>query len=91
MGIVGVVGMLVVHAMDRDPVDGRTLPAADAENGEAVFEPRGTDEAAMREQAVVADVDAERAEQVKSRHGPDQTGPAKQPGNTCGECQRVKR
>src|SRR4051794_27146865 len=56
------VGVLMMHAMDGHPAGGRVLQRTDTEERKAVLQPFRTSKAAVGEQAMVSDVDPERAE-----------------------------
>src|SRR5438309_1650452 len=56
------VRMLVVQPMDGDPAGGRFLEAANAEQRQGMLQPARTGEAAVRQQAVVTEIDAQGAE-----------------------------
>src|SRR5262249_51819364 len=75
------VGVLVMPAIDSDPAGRRVLQAADAEDGETVFEPARGLETAMRQQPVITEVDAERAEDVEPGDAYGDAGPVEQPGD----------
>src|SRR5947209_10087917 len=59
--IPGLIGVLVMDAVDGDPEDGSALERKGGTGGEEVFEPLGSAEAAMSEEAVVSEPNAERA------------------------------
>ena len=73
--IVWLVGMLVVLSVDRDPAGRRILQAADAENRERMLEPLRATKRAMRQQPVIAKIDAERPEYVGSQQTNGEPGP----------------
>src|SRR6185369_16138265 len=52
VGILLLVGVLMMPAMDRDPAGGRILQTADAQDRQAMLQPFRAVEAAMGEQAV---------------------------------------
>ena len=74
------VGMGMMMAMDGDPARGRVLHRAEAENGERMLEPLGTDKAAMRQQAMIAEADPQHPEHEQAGERDDHGGPAEQPG-----------
>ena len=69
------VGVLVMQPMDDNPPGGRLLQIADAQNGQAMFEPQRALETAMREQPMVAGADAHRTEDEISHRQPDDAPP----------------
>src|SRR5262249_39836266 len=73
--------VLMVHAMDRHPAHRRALPAARAQEAQRMLQPARTGEAAMREQAMIADIDSERPEEVEPAERPGHPRPAEQPGH----------
>ncbi len=66
--------------MHRDPPRRGVLHAADRQDGEPVLQPFRADQAAMRQQPMIAQIDPEAAEHVKPQHRQHETGPAEQPG-----------
>jgi hypothetical protein len=88
--IVAVVGVLVVHAMPTDPPRRRILPAAQCQHHKRSFQPSGHFEAAVRQQAMVADRHAQLAENVHAQHEREQARPTKQPRNECQQGQQVQ-
>ena len=79
MRIVLSVGVLVVPAMDRDPARRGVLHATHGKDGEQVLQPFLANQAAMREQPMVAEVDAERAEYVEAQNYQGESGPTEEP------------
>ena len=75
VGIAALVGMLVVLAMHRYPAGRRVLEAADAEDREEMLQPLRAGERAVRQEPVVAQVDAEGAENVSAEEAGRQAGP----------------
>jgi len=67
--------------MDGDPAGGRFLQAANAEQRQGVLQPARTGEAAVRQQAVVTEIDAQGSEDVQAGNGKDDAGPAKELGD----------
>src|SRR6185369_15558360 len=53
--VLGFVRMLMMHAMDGDPHHRRALRATRTKDGERMFQPARASEAAVSEQAMVAD------------------------------------
>ncbi len=84
------VGVLVVHAMDSHPLHGRTLPAADAEDSQAVFQPAWAGEAPVRQQPMITDADAKPADEIEPANRPGQSRPAKQPRHAGQQGKQVK-
>ena len=84
------VGVLVVHAMDCHPFHRRSLPTADAEDGQAVFQPAGACEAAVRQQPMITDADAKPTDEVKPANRKGQPRPTKQPRNAGEKGKQVK-
>ena len=80
MRVTLLVGGMMMLAMQRDPDYRRILHAADAQNGEQALHPSRGRKAAMRQQAMVPDVNAERAEDVASQKRNHDPAPAKEPG-----------
>jgi hypothetical protein len=70
MGIVRSIRVLVVHPVDCNPIHRRALRAAHTQDGQAMFQPGRATERAVRQEAMITDVDAERPEQVKADDGP---------------------
>ena len=66
------------------------LESSSAEHGQGVFQPAWTAEASMSQQAMIADIDAERPKQVKSRKRPGQPRPAEQPRHAGKQRKHVK-
>jgi hypothetical protein len=73
------VGVPVVVAVDGHPLAGRVLEAAEGEEDEEALEPLRRLEAAMSEEPVVAEVDAEVAVDVDADDERDEAGPAEEP------------
>ena len=67
----------------------RVLHAADADNGEAVFQPFRADQAAMRQQAMIAEIDPQSAEQIGADKGQKHARPAEIPRQDSKQCQRM--
>jgi hypothetical protein len=61
----GFVGVLVMAAMNADPARRRILDAANTKERKTMFQPFGTDQAAVREHAMEAKADPERAEDIE--------------------------
>jgi hypothetical protein len=89
MRILVFVCVLVVPPVHCDPVRRRILQRANREERKAVFEPARACEAAMREQSVIADVDAEDAEHVGARHKNHLASPTEEPWQECKRGQQV--
>lgn len=79
MGVEFVVGMHVVQPVVGDPPRRRVLEGTEGERGERTLEPAWHREAAVREQAVVAEIDAERAEHVRADERENDPRPAEAP------------
>jgi len=58
--------MLMMATMHRYPASGRVLHGTDGENGERMLQPFRANQAAMGQQPVVAQVDAEGAKYVEA-------------------------
>ena len=71
MRIVVVIGMRVMLAMNRDPADRIALQRQRSKEREEIFERFAQPKAAMRENAVIAERDAERARAVRTRIASD--------------------
>ena len=69
--------MLMVHAVDRNPLHWGALTAAGAQERQAVFQPSWADKSPVRQQAMIADIDAEHAEKIDADDSPSQSRPAK--------------
>src|SRR4029077_4392487 len=80
VGILLLIGVLMMPAMDRHPAGGGILQAADAQDREAMLEPFRAIEAAMGEQAVIAEVDAQGSEDITAGNRQRDPGPAEEPG-----------
>src|SRR5579871_3519916 len=72
---------MMMHAMRRDPARRRILQAPDREQRQHMLEPERAFEAAMREQAMVAEVHAESAVDIDADDGEHHTGFAVEPGS----------
>ena len=68
--------VFMVAAMNGDPARRRILESADGKYGESVFQPFRAGEAAVGQQPVIADIDAERSEDVDSRQTQENAAPA---------------
>ena len=79
VGILALVRVLMMPAMHRHPAGRGVLEAADAEDREAMLEPRWNHQPTVREQAMVAKIDAERAEHIEPGDGEEHAGPAEEP------------
>src|SRR5215470_254111 len=73
------VGVLVVAAVDRNPARRSVLQAAKPKERERVLEPFRAAEAAVGEQAMITEVNAEHAEHVVAHDRKDHAGPAEKP------------
>ena len=69
------VGVLMMDAMDGDPEDRAALERERREDGEEILDPLGGLEAAVREQAVIADADSAVDGQKPEDDGDRQAGP----------------
>src|SRR5262249_41423069 len=65
--------------MDRDPACRGVLQTAESEDGERVLEPFRAPETPVRQQAVIAEVDAENSEDVVAHDQQDHAGPTEEP------------
>ena len=81
--------MLVVQAMHADPAGRRVLQAANAEDRQTVLQPFRTVEAAVRQQSVVAKIDAQRAEDISAGERQTQAGPTEKPRPKRKQCDSV--
>ena len=77
------IGMLMVKPVNHDPACRRILERADSEHSERVFQPLRATVAPVRQQAVVAGADAERAEDIIAQGNQQQSSPAEQPRYEC--------
>ena len=80
VGIRGLVCVVMMSSMDRNPAGGSFLQVQQADQGQAVLKPSRTGETAMREQAVVTEIDAEAAEEIDAEHGEREARPAEEGG-----------
>ena len=67
--------MLVMQAMRADPFDGAALPIHGAEQGEKILDHSWRSEAAMRQQTVKAQTDAQSAAKPPQDEGQDEPAP----------------
>ena len=74
------VGKSVMHPVNGHPLGRRVLQGALGEHGEAVLEPFGNREAAVSQQAVIAERDSDAIER-HAEDGQSDSGPAKEPGD----------
>ncbi len=81
VGILLVVGVDMVEAMVGHPAGGRVLERAEGDGGERPLQAAGHLEAPMGQEPVVAEVDAEGAEDHRAREGEREPRPAEAPGN----------
>lgn len=73
-----VVAVLMVHSVNSDPSSGAVLQVAHAQDRERVFHPLGAFESAVGEQPVIANRDAEHAEDKVPGDSGDQSRPSEQ-------------
>ena len=90
MGVGLLVGMDMVDTVHRHPAGGRILEAADPEDGEGMFDPGDGLEAAVREEAVVADRDPLPEDMDPDHHRPE-TDPREELRHESQQCQQVDR
>ena len=76
-----VVGVLMMPAVDRDPAGRGLLQAGHRDDDHRVLEPFRTFQPAMREQPVVAKVDAEQPAQMRAEDGHGQAAPTEIAGH----------
>ena len=76
-----VICVLVMPAMDCNPIGRTILPAATSQDHKGAFDPNGAAEAAVREEAVIADRDAHHADNVVNGYAEQYAGPAEEPGD----------
>jgi hypothetical protein len=69
MGVVRSIGVLVMHPVDCNPIHRSALPTAHTQDGEAMLKPGRARERAVREEPMIAEVDAKRSEEVKADDG----------------------
>jgi hypothetical protein len=81
--IVFIVGMVVVLAMDRNPMRRRVLHATHTQECEATLEPVRTDETAMREKPMEAEINSQYAEDIESCQHHNDPCPTEEPGDHC--------
>jgi hypothetical protein len=84
-----VVGMFVVTAMGCHPPRRAALQAADPEQGKNALQPFRADEALVGQQPVVADIDAQHAEDINAQHGKSDARPTEKPRHECEQGQRM--
>jgi hypothetical protein len=80
MRILFVIRVMVVPTMRGYPQGRRELQGERAEDGERVLEPKWDREAAMRYQAMEAEIDAKNAEREHSEDQKDDARPTEEPG-----------
>src|SRR5579871_422952 len=90
MRVARLIGVLMVHAVDCDPVHGAALPATRAQDGQRMLQPARAGEATVRQQAMIANVDAEGSEEIKSANRPGKPRPAEQPRYTGQQGEQMK-
>src|SRR4051812_46371052 len=78
-----IVGVLVMHPMDRDPACRRVLQRADAQQCEGMLQPFRTPKTPMSEQAVVSDIDPQRTEHVVAQEDEHHARPGEEIGAEC--------
>lgn len=83
MWVGAVVGVFVMDTVHGDPASGCILHRTYTKNGERVLKPFRRVEPLMCEQAVIAKVDAERAEHVEAKNTQDDARPAKEVRKEC--------
>src|SRR5712672_1579271 len=85
-GTVGVrlfVSILMMAAVYGNPARGSVLQATESEDRERMFQPFWTAETAVREQAMVTEVDAQDAEDIITQDSKQYPGPAEEPREKC--------
>ncbi len=83
------IGILMMPAMRRDPIRRRILHRTHPHHGEGMFQPERAGEAAMGQQAVITNVDAEHAEDVDAEQVKDHAAPAEKPRQQRQRCDQV--
>ncbi len=81
----------MVQAMHADPAGRREFQAADAERGEGPLEPSRDGESPVRQDAVVAEIDAERTVQVQADEREHHSRPRKEPRQERQRQEQVKQ
>ena len=81
------VGMLMMQTMYGDPARRRVFQAADAERGERPLQPFRYAQSPMRQDAVVAQIDSERAIHVQAKCPERNARPGEEPGQEGQQCQ----
>ena len=79
MRVFPLIGQFVVSPVYRDPPCGRILQAADGQDNEAVLQPFRANEAAVGQQPVIAEIDAEAAEAISPDDRQHDSGPTEIP------------
>src|SRR5262249_17327949 len=74
-----VVRVMVMPAMDGNPIGRSILAAATSQNRDDAFDPNRTAETAVRKEAVVADDDAHHSDRVVADYPEQHAGPAEEP------------
>jgi predicted secreted Zn-dependent protease len=67
--------MVVMDAVRRHPANRRVLHAAQGKQSERVLQPLGDRKAAMRQQAMIAQINAQIAKHMRADNHHRQTGP----------------
>src|SRR5580765_6473755 len=81
MWIVRLVGALMMPAMNGEPMRRRVLDRADSQCRQDALQPEGTRKAAVREEPVIAQIDAAHPEQKEADHEHEDALPAEEPRN----------
>lgn len=76
--IAGNIGHVMVPAMQGDPIGGTELHVQDAQRRERTFQAFRAGNAAMGEEPVIADVDAEQGDQQMAQQDARHSGPAEE-------------
>jgi hypothetical protein len=85
------IGIIVMQPMRCHPACRRILETADRHDDKETLEPSRASKAAVSQQPVIADVDADAAVKINARNQQHHTGPGKQPGDDREQGQRVYR
>ena len=79
VGVVLVVRMVMMPAMDRGPMRRRVLQTRCADDGKRAFKPSRTGESAMRYHSVISEIDADHAKDKIPQKQKNNAGPTKEP------------
>jgi len=87
--IAGVIGEAMMNAVRGDPEDGAAFESERGENGQKIFDPLGSAIAAMGEQTMIADADAQAGGDPPEKNGDKKCSPGEEKRR--GESAQVKQ